>query len=145
MCAGTIAGPMVSGTIAGPMCSGTIAGSMFSGTIAGPMFSGTIAGAILVEGSARVVLRPRRFRVGSIVPPPTLRLRASADNEQIWVSARPGTKRKFKLLQFTSDNYRQGRIYSLRGSSKNKTWKQTKVLSESDVYSVYPPIPDLDS
>ncbi len=26
----------------------------------------------------RVVLRPRRRRVGSIVPPPTLRLRASA-------------------------------------------------------------------
>ena len=24
-------------------------------------------------------------------------------------------------------------------SSKNKTWKQTKVLSESDVYSVSPP------
>ncbi len=32
-------------------------------------------------------------------------------NELIWVSARPGTKRK--LLQFTSNRDRQGRIYSL--------------------------------
>jgi hypothetical protein len=106
---GTIAGSMVSGTIAGPMVSGTIAGPMFSGTIAGPMVSGTIAGAILVEGSARVVLRPRRCR--QCRPASYSQQSKSGDNEQIWVSARPGTKRK--LLQFTSDNYRQGRIYSL--------------------------------
>ena len=31
-------------------------------------------------------LRPRRRRVGSIVPPPTLRQRASAGNELSWVS-----------------------------------------------------------
>jgi hypothetical protein len=31
--------------------------------------------------------------------------------ELIWVSARPGTKRK--LLQYTSNRDRQGRIYSL--------------------------------
>ncbi len=41
-------------------------------------------GALVHAGAG--VLRPRRRRVGSIVPPPTLRQRASADNELSWVS-----------------------------------------------------------
>ena len=53
-------------------------------------------------------------------------------NEQSWLSARPGTKAQVASNLRQTDTGKAGFI----ASSKNKTWKQTKVLSESDVYSV---------
>ncbi len=71
-----------------------------------------------------------RVGVGSavyIVPPPTLRREQVRDNELSWVSA---SHRGLLRMPNKPDNSR------LNIFGEHKTTEQTKVLSESDVYSV---------